>query len=159
MTLEDLGNLGEFLGAIGVIVTLVYLAVQVLQNTRMVRANVRQARADATFQNQTMVATSDHLLEVLQKDIGGEPLEPDELWRLLVYRIGWWRNQEAIYLQTIDGLLDDHSLVSQAEVLRRVLAEGSTRQLFEDTNRGTLSPRFVTWVEEVLSETSSHDMG
>lgn len=44
MTLEDLGNLGEFLGAIGVIVTLVYLAVQVRQNTRMMRANVRQAR-------------------------------------------------------------------------------------------------------------------
>ncbi len=44
MTLEDLGNLGEFLGAIGVIVTLVYLAVQVRQNTRMMRANVRQPR-------------------------------------------------------------------------------------------------------------------
>ena len=34
MTLEDLGNLGEFVGAIGVVVSLVYLALQIRQNTR-----------------------------------------------------------------------------------------------------------------------------
>jgi hypothetical protein len=45
MTLENLGNLGEFLGAVGVIVTLVYLAVPIRENTRMMRANIRQARA------------------------------------------------------------------------------------------------------------------
>lgn len=32
-TLQDLGNIGEFLGAIGVIITLVYLALQIRQNT------------------------------------------------------------------------------------------------------------------------------
>ncbi len=34
MSLEDLGNLGEFLGSIGVIVSLIYLALQIRQNTR-----------------------------------------------------------------------------------------------------------------------------
>ena len=37
MTLQDLGNLGEFIGSIAVVVTLVYLAIQIRQNTRATR--------------------------------------------------------------------------------------------------------------------------
>ena len=33
MTLQDLGGLGEFIGAVAVVVSLIYLAVQVRQNT------------------------------------------------------------------------------------------------------------------------------
>lgn len=40
MSLENLGNIGEFLAAIGVIVSLIYLAVQIGQNTRWVRASL-----------------------------------------------------------------------------------------------------------------------
>lgn len=36
--LEALGNLGEFIGAVGVVVSLVYLALQLRQNTSSVRA-------------------------------------------------------------------------------------------------------------------------
>jgi hypothetical protein len=38
VTLQDLGNLGEFVGAIGVVVSLVYLARQLSHNTASVRA-------------------------------------------------------------------------------------------------------------------------
>lgn len=38
MTLQDLGNLGEFIGAVGVVVSLVYLARQMIDNTASVRA-------------------------------------------------------------------------------------------------------------------------
>ena len=38
MTLSDLGDLGDFLGGIGVIATLVYLAIQIRRNTMAVRS-------------------------------------------------------------------------------------------------------------------------
>jgi hypothetical protein len=38
MTLSDLGDLGDFLGGIGVFITLVYLAIQVRRNTMAVRS-------------------------------------------------------------------------------------------------------------------------
>jgi hypothetical protein len=38
MTLSDLGDLGDFLGGIGVIVTLIYLAIQIRRNTYAVRS-------------------------------------------------------------------------------------------------------------------------
>jgi hypothetical protein len=38
MSLEDLGNIGEFVAAVAVVVSLIYLAVQIRQNTRSLQA-------------------------------------------------------------------------------------------------------------------------
>ena len=35
---EDLGNVGDFIGGIGVVVTLAYLALQIRQNNRSLKA-------------------------------------------------------------------------------------------------------------------------
>ena len=56
--LQNLGNLGEFIGAIGVVVSLVYLARQMIQNTTSVRA--------ASFNS--MVQNSIRLLEHAFRD-------------------------------------------------------------------------------------------
>lgn len=41
--LENLGNLGDFLGGIGVVITLLYLAMQIRQNTKQLRADAEAA--------------------------------------------------------------------------------------------------------------------
>ncbi len=48
MTLQDLGNLGEFVGAIAVVITLGYLALQIRHNTRQVLQNTRSHRREST---------------------------------------------------------------------------------------------------------------
>ncbi len=48
MTLADLGNLGDFLGGVGVVITLVYLALQIRQNTEQIRQNSSIVRASGT---------------------------------------------------------------------------------------------------------------
>jgi hypothetical protein len=47
LTLQDLGNLGEFVAAIATVLTLVYLASQIRQNTTTVRANSHHAGSTA----------------------------------------------------------------------------------------------------------------
>jgi hypothetical protein len=42
LTLEDFGNLGDFVGGLAVIATLLYLAVQIRQNTRILRTSAEQ---------------------------------------------------------------------------------------------------------------------
>lgn len=42
--LESLGNLGDFLGGVGVVITLVYLAIQIRQNTAQLRSAADQTR-------------------------------------------------------------------------------------------------------------------
>jgi hypothetical protein len=48
--LEDLGNLGDFLGGIAVIATLIYLAIQIRQNTMQIAKNSETGRL--SFENE-----------------------------------------------------------------------------------------------------------
>ena len=57
MTLQDLGNIGEFVGAIGVIASLVYLAIQIRQNTRTLRAATYESLAQATATSNALLIT------------------------------------------------------------------------------------------------------
>ena len=68
MTLADLGNLGDFIGGIAVVVTLVYLAVQVAQNNRLLRANTESVRAAS------WTAISERLVGVNQSLVGDPSL-------------------------------------------------------------------------------------
>jgi hypothetical protein len=47
VSLADLGNIGEFVGAIGVVVSLAYLALQIRQNTRQLQHSTDSARLAA----------------------------------------------------------------------------------------------------------------
>ena len=47
MSITELGALGEFVGAIGVVITLVYLAYQIRQNTDQLEQNILAAKATA----------------------------------------------------------------------------------------------------------------
>ena len=42
LTLQDLGNIGELISGIAVVISLIYLAVQIRQNTRTVRTSTYQ---------------------------------------------------------------------------------------------------------------------
>ena len=70
MTIMELGALGELLGAIGVIVTLAYLAVQIKQNTHSMNENKRLALA------QTYQMRADGLQDMLVRAAVSERLGP-----------------------------------------------------------------------------------
>ncbi len=56
--LEALGNIGDFLGGIGVVITLIYLATQIRQNTATVRANGAAAHSEG-LNNITLLLAQD----------------------------------------------------------------------------------------------------
>jgi hypothetical protein len=57
--LETLGNLGDFIGGIAVVVTLIYLASQIRQNTRALQAASRQAVAAVSRENIEILTRDD----------------------------------------------------------------------------------------------------
>ncbi len=56
MSLQDLGAIGELIGGIAVVISLVYLAVQIRQNTQTVRASAYQSILAVSVQARLMVA-------------------------------------------------------------------------------------------------------
>lgn len=80
--LQELASLAEVVGAVAVVISLVYLAVQVRQNSRFVRENTEFLRASnevSSHDNVTAIRNwfvdQPHLLEVQRRGHAGEALE------------------------------------------------------------------------------------
>jgi hypothetical protein len=120
---QILGNFGELVGAIAVVGTLIFLAIQVRHSKEATEANTRsmdesrrlamaqtyQARAslsEARFREQ---ASSDYLpaiaLKFQQGGVGA--LTPEERYRLRLDHIGVLVRVDNMYYQYQQGFLDD----------------------------------------------------
>ena len=79
MTLEELGNLGELVGGIAVIASLVYLAVQIRQNTQTVRASSYRGVIEGLNEAAALLAHDAALAEIYHRGCEGvENLSPTE---------------------------------------------------------------------------------
>jgi hypothetical protein len=75
MSLEDLGNIGEFVAAVAVVISLIYLAFQIRQNTRSVRAATHHSAMRGASETQNVLAQSNDAARVFR--VGSR--EPGEL--------------------------------------------------------------------------------
>ena len=109
MTLSDLGNLGEFLGGIGVIVTLAYLAIQIRRNTQEVRSASLDAVAASHFEFQRSVWADPVLNKLWFDGMYGVELPEDEGRRFLFMVISLARLWERAYNKSRGGTLESGS--------------------------------------------------
>ncbi len=80
MNVETLGSIGDFVGGVAVIASLIYLAVQIRQNTRAVRSSSYHQAAEQTWNYCLAVAGDASLADILARRAAGEPLAAaDEL--------------------------------------------------------------------------------
>lgn len=155
--LQDLGNIGEFVGALGVVVSLVYLARQMIQNTDSVRA--------ASFNS--MVQNSIRLLEHAFRDsefagfLARAEKDPEAL--SVVDRIRWDAYMTAVYrhfgnLQYAHrlGTLDHQMWVAYKATLKQHLRTPSWGSWFL-ANRHVFSAALGLQVEEALREIAQEE--
>ena len=84
MSLEDLGNIGEFVAALAVLVSIIYLAVQIRQNTAAVRGSTFLGGTDSW--QKFMI----HMSQGPQAQVYGRAaVTPEELTDEEIQRL-WW---------------------------------------------------------------------
>lgn len=152
MSLETLANLGEFLAAIGMLISLIYLALQLRQNTEAVRGTSQQ----------TWSQTSGDLLHDLYGDsevaelfmrVGREdgPSTEVDRFRFHVLMTRLVRNAEALaYLQE-KGLVDPHIWEAYLESTRRFMTWPGFRGWIRE-NEALASPRMRAVLRRVAVE-------
>ena len=101
-----LGNYGEFVGAIAVVLTLIYLAIQVRQNTRWMKAAVRHQLSSLTQELLLGYAEHSALLAKVWKPEPPTDLSPAGAWEVGVVISAQFRNWEAYRWQHQAGLLE-----------------------------------------------------
>ncbi len=113
MTLDDLGSLGEFISGLAVVVTLVYLAIQIRHNTRVVRSSMHQDMVEATLRVAESLSDNEGVgLIVLKADEDYDNLTASELLRFEAYAERVFGNFESVYYSYRNSMIEEDLWVS-----------------------------------------------
>ena len=125
MTLQDLGAIGEMIGALGVVITLIYLTKQIRLNTvameesrKLALAQTYQMRSDALQAMMVTAADSQHIGPIIIKltelgypeDVTAlEHLSSEERRRFRLWQIAQQTHWDNMFFQYQHGYLDEES--------------------------------------------------
>lgn len=107
-TAQLLGNFGEFVGSIGVLATLIYLAFQIRQNSASLRVSVEQSISNSFSDLYQEVASSD-LAYIFVRASEGQPLTVEEGTKFGFLASSLFRKVEQAHLQYVTGNLSEES--------------------------------------------------
>jgi hypothetical protein len=150
MNWQALGAIGEFVGGVLVVVSLLYLAVQLRQNTRALRSD--------THQQWVLMNTGQNLLFPQNPAFGAvflkgsehpQDLTPEERLQFEGLVLNVMNTQEALFFQYREGAVDREFLVGRESAFLGVLSLRGIADWWERSARRTLDPRFVDYVEDL----------
>jgi hypothetical protein len=158
--LENLGNLGDFVSGIGVVATLIYLAVQIRQNSRSVKASAAQSIIQSLAEAYNVTASSPelcHIILVGTKDV--ESLTDQQKAQLYMWLTSWFRLVEQAYLHYKLGNIPKSTWTGQLAHLESTLATPSMIE-FWDARKSVYSEEFRSFVDslDVRHATTSNEM-
>jgi hypothetical protein len=159
MNLSDLANLGEFVGGLAVIATLIYLAMQLRQNTRALKS--------ATLANNTSIWASmlvdlgsgDKLQAYLHGSSGSRSLPPDEFLQFFLFCRALFVSFENQHHQYQQGMLDQAIYAGYERSFQaQILSMPGFRRYWEKYSN-EFSPSFQARVKEMLLDLPDADYG
>ena len=107
MSIQELGSIGEFIAAIATIITLVYLAFQINQNTRAVRASMLEATGSRSMELAKFVAGDPELTRIVTTAMThGPELERTDKQRLELVFMAAMRSYEVTVAHYASQYLD-----------------------------------------------------
>jgi hypothetical protein len=134
-----------------VIATLLYLAVQIRQNTRMAKAATRQALADGAQRLASDLVEVDDIARILQAHLDGAELKDHEVLRLQARVLRDFRFWDNALFQYREGLLTDDEWGSFRANLRVMLDVPIYRDYWKAIQSVFTGP-FRTEVSRLLEE-------
>lgn len=103
-----LGNIGDFAGGIGVLISLVYLAIQVRRNTTYVKAESVRGILSRSADFLEYVASDAELTDLFVRGTREtDSLSPEQQARLGLLMAAMFRQLEAVFRYRERGMLDD----------------------------------------------------
>jgi hypothetical protein len=147
-----LGNLGEFVGAIAVVVTLAYLTVQIRQTNKIQKTLTRQNYTDAAQRRIELMLKYPEIRDGTLKLIRGDELQEDEVLMMrsaMRYRLRGYEND---FYQYRNGLLDEDEYLAIRREIGLAFNSGTFHREDWSANRETMTPQFATEVDTIIAQ-------
>jgi hypothetical protein len=154
MNWEIVAAIGEFIGGFAVLLTIIYLAVQVRQAKQAVRSNIRQQTASQSMALTESVYNSEFMPVIFRKIRENEELEPIEIGRFMAYLTGFHRHFEAIYYLAQTGDLPMEVVEGNVYGLGKGgWVDNQYGREHWETSRMSYSHEYREWVDQIVLAT------
>jgi hypothetical protein len=145
--LQELGNVGEFIGGLAVLVSLVYLALQIRQNTTTVRAATSASISESLGRFTELLCSQPDLARVwYQGRVQYDSLNDEERNRLRLAVDTYMRRLENAFYQQTRGFVDPEHWQTTERHLASVLSHPGALHFWSE-RKSLFSDRFVEFVE------------
>ena len=150
MPLDQVANIAEITGMVVVVVTLVFLTVQIRQNTRAVRLNTVHGISEAFRAQAALIGGSESVAAVYRTGLI-QPRELNETARVQFYALmhNQVRGYEDAYYQQLEGALDLRYWSGMHGQMLNTSSLPGFVQFWSD-RRDWYSPDFQSHVDDVL---------
>lgn len=112
LKLSDIGNIAEAIAAVGVILSLVYVAVQIRQNTQAIRAASYQGLAEGVAEFQTILIENEDFARIYVQALEDpSKLNPEEQMRFDTYIGNFFTKVDVAVDLYKRGMIDDKAMI------------------------------------------------
>lgn len=155
MKLREIGDLANFIAAVGVVISLLFVAYEVKQNTDASLAANRHTVIAALREQLLVRAQSPSLAAAIDAATLGTDLTPAQRSQYIAYLFAVIKSVEEAYFQYIEGDLDKEYLDTRIAGLMNsnFLGNEFGRTFYADNkNRGEITAEFARAVDAKLAE-------
>jgi len=150
MTLSDLANIAEIVGSIAVVISLVYLAMQIRQNTKTVRNATLQSNT-ALWSSLLTAVAEPGLVEAYAAGLSGTPnIQSVHYTQFFLLCRGIFVAFENQYYQFREGALDQETYEGYERAISQQLLAFPGFRLWWRQSSSVFSPTFVAHVDEMI---------
>jgi hypothetical protein len=165
MSLNDWGTIAEIVGALAVVITLIYLAIQVKHSKESLDANTKairgQAISDVTrnvHDQMQMLAQGHDMTEWFGKFVTGESLNSKDALLTDAFLSAVFMARQNEFLQWQQGLLDETVFKSLHHVTRLILLTPNGEHWWNHEGRSMYAPDFVGFVDFLRDDSSPEEL-
>ena len=158
ITLTDLGNLGEFVGAIAVVASLIYVGIQLRQNTAAIRITTAQAFTDTWNGYISTLNLAPDLGDVFFRGLKGtSQLKEGEVVQFYAFLSQAFTTYQSFFIQRKKGVVDEGYWTSYVQAIIDLMSSKGVREYWEFRHHW-YTEEFQDYVNSVSTKQSTHTM-
>ena len=141
-------SVAEIISATAVVISLLYVAIQIKHNTVAVQANTFKEVATEWGGLQLAIIENSDFAKILVKAESGESLTPSEAYRLSTWIFYMFANWEQAFLGYERGLLGEEEWLGWDRYYRWLVNQNHFRSAWEANPVEGFAPSFIQYVDQ-----------
>jgi hypothetical protein len=157
MTIADLGAIGEFVGSILVLVTLIYLAIQVHQTKQSVQSASLHSGISSMSQNNALLAANQEFADIIVKGLVDDELSSTEWMRYGIWLTSMFHVFQQHFLDSQKGLGDARVWAGEQRAMKDLLGNRGVARWWREMPSLPFSEEFMRHVDGLLDAADETD--